>query len=535
MHRSRLALLVLVAAAVAVTAEWTSYEPDDDARLAVADGVVGVVLLGSGIVAWDRRPDSRVGPLAGLAGLTWFAGTLVPGLLFVHRGPLVHLHLSYPSGRLRGRAARVTVVVAYLIAAIDPWARNAVTTLAVAGIVAGVAVASFLTTSGTARRARATALVAALAFTTVLAFGAIQRLAGWETDQGALWAYDIVVAGVAVVLLADLLRGRWADAVVADLVVDLGTRADTGTLRDALARALADPSLVLGYRLPDEARYVDDHGQPVDPTPHDPARVVTPVDHHGEPVAMLIHDTAVFDDPGLVESVAAAARLAVTNARLQADARDRVAEVAASRRRIVEAADAQRRRLAHDLRQGALQRLDEVAALLAAARHDADADADGTVAALLHEIGDELTGTRTELDAFARGVHPRALTEGGLTAALPTLTERAGVPVELTVDDNRLPPAIEAALYFCCAEALTNIAKYAHSTQVRIIINRSDSHVTATIEDNGIGGADPTNGTGLHGLADRLEALGGQLTLHSPSGAGTHLYATLPHHDPTTR
>jgi signal transduction histidine kinase len=535
---SRLALLLLVAGGLAAGAEWVSHEPGQDARLVVADGVVGLVLVGAAVVAWDRRPDSRVGSLTGLAGLAWFTGTLVPGLLFAHRGPLVHLHLSYPTGRLRSHAARITVVAAYLIAAIDPWARDDVTTLVVAGLVAAVAVGSFLTTSGTARRANATALAAALAFTAVLAFGAIQRLAGWEVDREALWAYDIAVAGVAVVLLADLLRGRWTDAVVTDLVVDLGTRADTGTLRDALARALGDPSLVLGYWLPDETRYVDDRGQHVDPTRHEPERVVTPIDHDGEPIALLIHDTAVLDDPNLVEAVAAAARLAVTNARLQAEARDRIADVAASRRRIVEAADAQRRRLAHDLRQGALHRLDEVAALLVATRRDTvdtdtDVDTDGMAAAVLDQIGDELSGTRTELDAFARGVHPRSLTEGGLTAALPALAERAGVPVRLTISENRLPPAVEAALYFCCSEALTNVAKYADATQVHLLVDRADGQVTATIEDDGIGGADPTQGSGLRGLADRVEALGGKLSVQSPPGAGTRLDATLPLDQPT--
>ena len=155
----------------------------------------------------------------------------------------------------------------YVTATFVPLARNHTVTIAIAVLVASVAAGGFLRTSGTARRAQVPALVAALAFAGVLALSAFNRLAGWDADDVVQWAYDVVVAGGVIVLLVDLLRGRWADDVVTDLVVDLGSRADTGTLRDALARALGDPSLVLGYWLSDEARYVDDAGTPVDDRP----------------------------------------------------------------------------------------------------------------------------------------------------------------------------------------------------------------------------------------------------------------------------
>ena len=185
-----------------------------------------------------------------------------------------------------------------------------------------------------------------------------------------LWTYDVVVATVVMVLLVDLLRGRWADAVVTDLVIDLGGRADTGMLRDELGRALGDPSLVIGYWLPDERRYVDDAGRTVEPGITLPGRVVTPIEDNGEPVAVLVHDDAVLDDPGLVDSVAAAARLAVSNARLQAGARERVAALAASRRRIVEAADVQRRRIVGELAEAVETRLDAANRLLEEVRTD---------------------------------------------------------------------------------------------------------------------------------------------------------------------
>ena len=344
--------LVPAALALAVAAEWIDYQPGDDLALIVADGVVGVVLVGCGVVAWERRGESRVGPLMALAGFTWLAGTLWAAALYLHRGPLVHLHISYPTGRLRRRLALATVIGAYVDAAVAPLARNDVVTLLLAALVALAAADVFLRTSGTARRAGIPALAAALAFAAVLALGAVQRLAGWGSDDEVLWAYDLVIGCLAVVLLLDLLRGRWEEAVVTDLVVDLGRRADTRTLRDELGRALGDRSLVLGYWIPEEERYVDDEGRPVELPEPGAGRAVTPIAEDSQPVAVLIHDAAVLEEPALVEAVASAARIAVSNARLQADVQARVRELAASRRRIVEAAAAQRGRLEHDLRAG---------------------------------------------------------------------------------------------------------------------------------------------------------------------------------------
>src|SRR5262249_28074750 len=166
---------------------------------------------------------------------------------------------------------------------------------------------------------------------------------------------------IAVVLLVDLLRGRWSDAVVTGLIVDLGATADAGTLRAKLARALGDPSLVVGYRLPETGAFVDDAGRPVELPEPGSGRTATAIAERVEQVAVLVHDEALLADRNLVESVAAAARIAVANARLQADSRARAAELEASRRRIVEAADAQRRRLERELREGPERRLERVA------------------------------------------------------------------------------------------------------------------------------------------------------------------------------
>jgi signal transduction histidine kinase len=147
---------------------------------------------------------------------------------------------------------------------------------------------------------------------------------------------------------------------------------------------------------------------------------------------------------------------------------------------------------------------------------------------LLADVERQLRTARGELRELARGIHPMALTEGGLAAALPELADRASVPVELRADGGRAPAPVEAAAYFVCAEALTNVAKYAHATRVTIDVRRDPAGLTVTIADDGAGGADPARGTGLRGLADRVEALGGRLSVESPPGAGTRLVAELP-------
>jgi signal transduction histidine kinase len=426
---------------------------------------------------------------------------------------------------LRWWPARITVAIAYTTAIVDPLARNDALTLAVAGMVAVTAVAVFVRTSGTARRAAIPALAAALAFAAVLALTAINRLGGWQADRAVLWTYDLVVAGVAVILLADLLYGHWSDFVVTGLVVDLGTRANTGTLQDELRRALGDRSLVLGYWLDDEAHYVDEAGHPLDLDQLEAGRAITPIVHDGLPLAVLVHDAAVLGDRDHVTAVAAAARLAVSNVRLQADTRQQVAALIASRRRIIDTTETQRRQLEQDLHEGVEIHLAEAAASLRGARSRV---CGGPTSIALGELEEELRTTRAELDTLAQGLHPRLLTDAGLAAALRALPAPPGTTVGLAVTTERLSAPVEAAIYFVCSEALTNVAKHAAATHATITVMRTDECVVAEITDNGIGGADPARGSGLRGLTDRVEAVGGELDITSRAGSGTVLTARIP-------
>ena len=515
-------VLLTLGIAFGVVAEWASYE-EGELDLVIADFTVGCVLIACGIVAWDRRPESHVGVLMSLAGLSWFLGTLWAPALFLHRGPLVHLLLSYPSGRAPTRLAGAVIVAAYVDAAITPLARDDSLTLALAAALTIAALLAFRGTSGPARRAQKTALAAALAFAGVLALGAIGRLAGYGLDRPVLWTYDVVIASLVIALFVDLLRGRWADAAVTGLVVDLGARDEAGTLRAKLARALGDPSLVVGYRLSETDVLVDDAGRPMELPPPGSGRAVTTIDDRGEQIALLVHDEGLLSDRRLLESVAGAARIALANARLQAEIRARAVELETSRRRIVEAGDAQRRRLEQQLRLGAERRLDSVAALLAEVRAGASTNDSETVGAL----ETELDQARRELHEFAQGVRPAALTEGGLMPALALLAERSVVPVEVTGDVGRLPEPIEAAFFFVCAEALANVAKHAGSSRAMIKLRDERGSVSVAIMDDGVGGADPSQGSGLRGLADRVEALGGQLAVESPQAEGTRLVAEI--------
>jgi signal transduction histidine kinase len=437
----------------------------------------------------------------------------------------VHALLVYPGARLRRPLDRLVVVAAYLDGAIEPLGESPIVTLGLCAAVAVAAIDGYLHETGPRRRARLVPTAGAAALALVLGFGAVGRLAGWDIEARTLWGFEVTVVLVALGLLGDLLRGRWSQGAVTGLVIDLGELREPATLRDRLARALGDGSLELGWWLGAERGYVDEAGRPFAVPGNGEGRAVTPVEGEHGRVAVLVHDRAVLDDPALVEAVAATTRIAAGNVRLQAEVHARVEQLAASRRRIVEAADAQRRRLARELHDGAGQRLAAVSAHVDALAHDVE---EPRAQALLGDVETQLGAARAELAELARGIHPSALTTGGLSAALVELARRAPVPVRVSVGTRRFPAAVEAAAYFVCAEALTNVAKYAYASFVQIEVRADAGRLVVQIVDDGAGGAEPDRGSGLRGLADRVEALGGRLSVESPRGAGTRVVAEIP-------
>jgi signal transduction histidine kinase len=299
-------------------------------------------------------------------------------------------------------------------------------------------------------------------------------------------------------------------------------------LREALGRALGDASLELAYWLPSQGRYVDSDGLPVRLPEGEVGRVATIVERDGEPVAALIHDEALRENPELVDSVCAAAALTLENERLRAELLAKLAELQASRARLVEATDTERRRIERDLHDGTQQRLVSIAMALGLAESKLASDRPA-VGPVLREARDALASALEELRDLSQGIRPAILIERGLPAALDDLSRRAALPVRLEATiTGRLPEPVESAAYFVASEALTNAAKHSHANDVRLVASSDGRTLVIEVADDGIGGAGPGAGSGLRGLADRVEAIGGRLTVSSPPGRGTTVRAEIP-------
>ena len=487
--------------ALGVAAESAAFEwsaPGDW----LPDLATGWTLIACGLIGWARRPASRSGALMAATGFAWFAANFAPDLLYLHRGPLLQLVLTFPAG-IRGRLDRAAVAVAYAAAVVPGVWGSEPATIVLAALTVAAAAAGHARAVGRERRERLAALRATAFLAAVLALTAAARLA-FPTQQAGdatLLAYEAALCLLAAGLLAALIREPWARSRVADLVVDLGD-APSGTLRDALADALGDPALEIGYRV--GAGYVDAQGRAFALPAEGSARSVTPVERDGQVIAVLVHDPAVLDDPALSQALAAAASLAASNARLQREVRGTLAEVTASRRRLVRAGDEERRRLEHRLRDTVVRRLSELGRTL---------DDEQLQAQLAH--------TLTELRELAAGLHPG-------DGALARLAARSPVEVELDLPGERLPDEVATAAYFVCSEALANAVKHAGASRVRISVRVGGAVAQVDVRDDGAGGADPADGTGLRGLADRVEALGGTLAFESPPGRGTRVRAEFP-------
>jgi signal transduction histidine kinase len=533
--RRSLLLLWPAGAALGIAAEWT-YFGWGDPRDWLPDLVTGWSLIACGLIGWSRLPDNPTGALMAATGFTWFAGNfqttglggidwLAAHALYLHRGPLVHLVLSYPSGRPAGRVGRTAVAVGYGAALVAPVWRSEAATIVLAALLAAVAFHGYASAVGPERWARLLGMQAAAGLSAVLAGNAIARLAvpTGAADEATLLAYEIALSAGAVALLIGLLRRGLERVAVTDLVVELG-ESRPGTLGDALARELGDPTLELGFWLEEAGTYVDADGRRLELPRPGSSRSVTHIEGEGRPLAVLVHDPALQEDAGLVDAIAAGAGLAASNARLQAEVRARVAEVQASRRRLLEAGDEERRRLEQRLREGAERRLVSLERALGRSRRQGARE----TAARIEGARARLEHTLVELHELAAGLHPRELTDHGLAEAVASLARRSPVPVDLEIPVGRYPVEIEAAAYFLCSEALANIAKYASAARVAVEVTAGDGVLRVEVADDGVGGADPARGTGLRGLADRIEALGGTLTVESPPGEGTRLVAEIP-------
>jgi signal transduction histidine kinase len=545
---------------------------------------IGLAFVAAGLGAWARRPENRTGRLLVLAGFAWWMplleGTRVP-LLFTFGSafetavlPVLFLiFLSFPEGRPATRLDRGIAIYSVLMALFtstifapfyDPAAfgcpncqlhlnlflihsdptlvRHAGTAsgwILTAGMVALILRMAVRWAGSTAPRRRLLAPILvpgatwSLAYLAYLAFQlqavhelfAAPQVVYSVTSNTFLWS----LLALPIAFLVGLTRYRARRARISDLVVELGELAPSDRLEDALKRTLSDPSLTVGFWTPDQNRYISAEGHTAELPAAGDARTVTFVERRGSPLAAIVHDPALLDDPALVDAVVAAARLALENERLQAEVRSQLEEVRASRARLVDAADEERRRVERDLHDGAQSRLISLSFALQVAQSRLGMDSDPILERSLTDASEELNRALSELRELARGIHPAVLTEAGLSAALEALAERAPIPVTVEeIPQRRLPARVEAAAYFVVAEAITNAAKHAAASEVFVRATLEKGRLALEISDDGMGGASVERGSGLRGLADRVQALGGEFAVTSPPAVGTSVVARIP-------
>lgn len=562
----------ILAAGWVLGAEWASIHAGVRENH-LLDALVGGTFIGAGLVAIDRRPGNVIGPLMLTFGaIGYFAnwtnlGTIpvFPTLATINdmatAALIAHIALAYPSGHLRSRFDRFvlwltygtllgTTAIALLVfprpplGCDCPWTPLFLPNASLyerihdlnqqmAFILVPLFLAAVVLRWRRASRAERRALLPLWSAITLLAIvfliGAFAP-SGDPSDPFAylLWELSGVISiAIPILFLWGLLSQRLARSAVGDLVVELDKPLPPEDLKAALARTLRDPTLQISYAI-EGGRWVDCDGRPV-PAPAVGSAVgahgVTLVERDQEVLAALTHDPAI--EPGLVQAAGVAAGMAIANERLRAEVRAQLEEVRASRRRIVEAGDAARRRVERDLHDGAQQRLVGLSLGLRMLE-DRCRDLPGA-SEDIEALQTELRAALQELRELARGLHPQILTEEGLGAAIESLAERFSIPVRITIDrEERLPAAVEATAYFVVAEALTNVSKYAQASSTAVAVARANGSLFVDVFDDGIGGATPGEGSGLLGLEDRVAALGGTLAVESPAGAGTHLHAEIP-------
>jgi signal transduction histidine kinase len=564
--RPVVAVAVVVGALAAATGSMLLALASDHVSLpALQSGLfiwISISYVLCGLVAWHRRPESRFGPLmiatgfgTALSNLAWANDPVVAGIgLTFDLLPLalfLHVFLAYPDGRLNDPGERGIVVAGYGIALVGlavgrffgafgaedlfavvvlPTFGEALYGAMLVGLSAlCLAALGILWSRRRSLRPRrrtgaliVDAFMLGLLTIPVLLIWGLTHSPGFSIVQRLM----LVVMGLApVAFLVGLLDAHLGRAGVGDLFVRL--RDDPGDLRAALARTLRDPSLSLLYWLPMYGTWSDEEGRPAR-LPDGPDRVATVIERDGERVAALVHDPTLTEERELLDAVSAAAAIALENGRLRAELQARLEELRGSRSRVLEAGQRERQRLERDLHDGAQQRLIALSLDLGLLEHRLGADPDAKDA--LAQAKREIALSLDELRDVARGLHPAVLSGHGLGVALESLAARAPVPVTLAVRlDGRLAEPVEVAAYYVVCESIANIGKHARATSSTVKVGREGDTLVVEVVDDGIGGADTeSGGTGLRGLADRVEALGGRLRVWTPPGRGTRVRAEIP-------
>ena len=536
--------------------------------LSVLIPLTAVAYVVAGVVAWLRRRSSDIGALLVSGGFVWLLAGLgntgVPALVAlgtvsatVPLAVIVHLLVSFPSGRLTTGPLRALVGAAYLTSVVlqmplylfssfpPPYDALQIADrpdLLEAGLwlqrSAGILVMS-MTAAVLVRRLRAAAPsqrrllaplyaygVAAVLFVPLSATVLAPRL-GWSPIT--LYVTQLTVFGLVPVAFGwSLLRGGFArTAELEELGVWLGaSERGHAALQRALSEVLGDPSVDLVFWVPERADYVDVHGRAAGTSSPDGRRAVSEVELAGTRVGAITYDPAVIDDPEVVSRAGRLVAIAVDRERLTAELRANQEKLLQSRVRIVEAGDRERRRVERNLHDGAQQQLMSVALQLRLAQ--VHLDSGQPPAGALDAAAKDLEQAMHELRELARGLHPSLLADVGLAGALESLAERSPIPVRLSAPAGGLSEATAVAAYYVVAEALTNAARHSRAAQVHVRAEVRGDVLIVEVADDGVGGAVPSSGSGLEGLGDRVDSLGGRLGISSPAGVGTRVVAELP-------
>jgi signal transduction histidine kinase len=574
------ALLAGAAAAIALAGDMPH-----DVSLAERQALIVATPIAVGLYAWREGTHARFGRLLVLAGAAWFLAALssssnevvysvgrVAG--WTVEAGLIYLILAFPTGRLTTRidrllagAAVAVVAVLFLPTALitetfpapSPFStcnadcpQNAFTLLdsepaflddfvvPARELLASVVLLAVVVRIG-GRIGRATrlmrkslvpVLVVAMLRTLSLAVGFGLRRAGVD-DAVLTAALTVVALGLPAMCIGFLIglvswRIHTADCLVA-LAHGLRSRSQPADRRDLIAATLTDPTVELAFWRSDGGGWIDADGRPTSLPSAPSDRRATLIFDDGEPVAAVVHDAALSEQRSFVEAVGAYAFVWDDNRRLAARVESSLREVRASRARILAAADEERRRIERDLHDGGQQRLVALRIRLELAEEMMKQDP-AVARNMLHVLGGEVDAALDELRSLAAGVYPSLLAARGLPDALRTAALQSPVPASVEVDgSDRYPSEVETAAYFCCIEALQNVAKHApEASSVVIALNRNGD-LRFEVRDDGPGFAvEAASGDGLVNMRDRVAAVGGDLEIQSTPGTGTLVAGTIP-------
>ena len=589
-RRSALVRIAVVGAAAGAVVAWavaSSTVLVHPVATGILRGAVVTSCVAVGCYLAQRRPESRFGLLLAANGLlfgltalnassdpvVFTLGRIVNLVLWVS---LAYLFLAFPGDTIRSaRDRRIFAVLG--TATIAAWAATVAVSdqlpagghfvncvgacpangLQVATVPGDVAAVFRITASATAvllilstaailvlrmragGRLQRRVLAAPLATMTLIAIGSALGTVLRESNASAGLVDAVSALGrvgsllLPLGFLAGLVMGRvFVSETTSRLITELSTGSPSpARARDLLARALEQPSLRLAFWLPERSEYLDTAGVALPASLELPGRSVTAIQRAGQPYAVVVHESALPEERDVVELAGSSSVLALENMRLEADLRASIGELRASRTRIVAVADSERRRVERDLHDGAQHRLIALRVKLRLLEEANEADAE-TRARLVHELEADAEGALEDLRSLVRGIYPPLLVDRGLRDALAWATRSA--PIETTLDLDglrRYAPEVEAAVYFCCLEALQNAAKHAGATaHATIRVREVDGDLVFDVRDDGAGfrPADAAQSGGLTNMRDRAGAAGGTLDVTSEPGAGTRVRGVVP-------